>query len=161
MCNRWPFLVLSTVLFLVWIHFHKRARDTLILLTSVFTHPILCIEVCVCQVSCCSSSLLGVYRRMNTQMDTNALSTCKILCVICRLRKLGNKFTGLWLFWWLDCKLAKIKMKLIHSPSYSLPLFFTNQIQQPLKVHMVIFLFGFASGYGSHIGRNWENVLCN
>lgn len=143
MCNRWPFLVLSTVLFLVWIHFHKRARDTLILLTSVFTHPILCIEVCVCQVSCCSSSLLGVYRRMNTQMDTNALSTCKILCVICRLRKLGNKFTGLWLFWWLDCKLAKIKMKLIHSPSYSLPLFFTNQIQQPLNVHMVIFFVWF------------------
>lgn len=88
MCNRWPFLVLNTVLFLVWIHFHKWARDTLILLASVFTHPSLCIEVCVCQVSCCSSSLFRVYRRMNTQMDANALSTCKV-CV--RSADSGNR----------------------------------------------------------------------
>lgn len=100
MCNRWPFLVLNTVLFLVWIHFHKWARDTLILLTSVFTHPILCIKVCVCvcecQVSCCSSSLFGVYRRMNTQNGYRCLSTCKILCVICRIWKIIIIMRGWW-----------------------------------------------------------------
>lgn len=132
MCNRWPFLVLNTVLFLVWIHFHKWARDTLILLTSVFTHPILCIEVRVCQVSCCSSSLFP-----SVQKNEYANGYPCFVHLWDLKKNGGNKFTGLWFFWWLDCKLAKIKMKLIHSPSYILPLYFhTNHTAAIKRVEM-------------------------
>lgn len=160
MCNRWPFLVLNTVLFLVWIHFHKWARDASILLTCVFTHPILCIGVCVCQVSCCSCSLFECTEEWIHKWRPMLCPPVRFVCSL-QIQKTGINSQDCDYFGGLIVNRQRLKWNpsILHHISCHL-IFFTDHAEAN-KGAVFFFLFFFFSPRcraGQHCSYLWRNV---